>query len=1013
MSTSALTSASRVDRVTLGSVLVKPQPVAVPLSPQVDPVEIVTDFVEAFTRNPAGAQAAAEVFIRVVPDTVREFVGAFEEKVRLSDGKMRSLFRPFGAGLDAFVQAAEKGTVVDVLSGTLEAVSRILEQFTQEKISAFLRELFALVEKDLGVSRETLRTLVTTLATRIIGSLKHDVLNGDTSPEAISRYEFGAVLDGLKSLFDEEEIELPGLELEVLIDVVGRLWARAKIDRLLAWIQELLAHRDDVLVPLAAVIEARLTLRAQLSIEVVPAPVGSQSTGEPIESSPLDPPSRNTATDELPIAWYASWVAQRTVRARESGPFPNRFQNEHIIGFDYKHVKKETMEAIAYHSAWAMPLTEGLLLHAFSMEQGDVLSNLHILVLDAIDVGLAAGGKGPIPRWYHWTFKQLATMFLFGFESGWDRVGADNDPYVWTNAAGDIGEVLLYWRWSLLLRELLLSFLTLLNHDKDSVIVADAQSNKPVTCNADCIEGVCYAFWEFGAMLVPLIVSRSSRNKYGFVGGGPTATFWGIAFGGFAVAAAFGYLSIFLARAIAGEFPRDNSRYAWLVARDRLYGPYRFEGGFASFGAGAETIASGAGTVLGFLFMIAASIGDSPIYTYLFTDGATDDGKYCADGNADERFELSGYPQAADSPYLLPWSGAMIQCVQGNLGVWSHFPASRQTYAYDFSHDVGTEVLGSRAGIITQIDDTQADNNPTTWNFVEVMHLIVNPAAGGLAAVPPPAGIATFNDGVTPIPAGTLFPPYWDAAGNPLQGLPPTVPLHPSAAILPGATATAPGTLPGAVPAYYDATTGFNQGTTFAFVLPNVDRGIAGVPAGATFADGTAIPIANAVVAPGTAIPPPPGTPVFATGTTFVFDQSNNLQPLLATFAVYGHLLFGFMQVSTAGVSPPVTGITQTPRPTGLPDVYRTRNVNQVLGLFVPQGRVIGLSGDTGISAYNHLHTHVYARANSGPLDWTLPFSYSDVRHGIKHGLREGLRTNGVPRSFTFYDSSNTRIAPT
>jgi len=94
-------------------------------------------------------------------------------------------------------------------------------------------------------------------------------------------------------------------------------------------------------------------------------------------------------------------------------------------------------------------------------------------------------------------------------------------------------------------------------------------------------------------------------------------------------------------------------------------------------------------------------------------------------------------------------------------------------------------------------------------------------------------------------------------------------------------------------------------------------------------------------------------------------------------------------------------------------DVYRSRNAGQVRGLFVPQGRVIALSGDTGISAYNHLHTQVYGQSSNIGFGWTLPFSYSDVRHGIKHGLREGLRGNGVPRSFTFYDSGNTRIAPT
>ena len=262
-----------------------------------------------------------------------------------------------------------------------------------------------------------------------------------------------------------------------------------------------------MLAPLAAVIEARITLRAQVSVSVTPGPapatrVDAAAMGRERRATRRRRSARSPAEDP-PIAWYASWVAARTVRARESGPFPNRFQNEHLIGFDYKHVKKETMEAIAFHSAWAMPVTEGLLLHAFSLEQGDVLSNLHIIALDAIDFGLVVGGKGQIPRWYHWTFKQLMTMFLWGFESGWSRVGADNDPYVWTNAAGDIGEVLLYWRWSFLLRELLLSFLTLRNHDKTSVIVAEAATDKPVTCNADCIEGVCYTFWELGSMLVP------------------------------------------------------------------------------------------------------------------------------------------------------------------------------------------------------------------------------------------------------------------------------------------------------------------------------------------------------------------------------------------------------------------------------------------------------------------------------------------------------------------------------
>jgi CubicO group peptidase (beta-lactamase class C family) len=55
------------------------------------------------------------------------------------------------------------------------------------------------------------------------------------------------------------------------------------------------------------------------------------------------------------------------------------------------------------------------------------------------------------------------------------------------------------------------------------------------------------------------------------------------------------------------------------------------------------------------------------------------------------RYEEHGLP--------LPWGDDMKQCVQGNMGVWSHYPdgSSQQTYAYDYSHDVGTEILASRA----------------------------------------------------------------------------------------------------------------------------------------------------------------------------------------------------------------------------------------------------------------------------------------------------------------------------
>lgn len=1042
----------------LGSVLLKPQPVATPLPPQTSLDDAIVDLIEVFARNPEGAAAAAEVAARIVPEQLEIFVRGFEEKIRLGEGRARQLFRPFGAALDPLLAGVNSGRFVDVLAGVLQALAALLEQLRSDKLTPFIRELAEVLKHDLGLSAQTLRDLATTLATTLIAELQREFIQGGASRSAVARYEFGAVLAGFKSLLDEEQIELPGLGVEAVVDAVMRLWARGRIDALLNWIGELLAHRDDLLAPLAAVIEARVALKVEVRVGGGERSLrrGAPAAGPPraavrprtstrSRAAPRDgtdtarsraAPRDSSTTAPLgpipghdpaqPIAWYASWVAARTLRysADDSQPL-SRFKNAELVGFAYKHVSAPTMEKLAFHTAWAMPAVEALCFHMISLEKGDVLSNLHIIVLDAIDFGLALGDKGPIPAWWHWTIKPVMTMFLWGFESGWSRVGADNDPYVWTNAAGDLGEMLLYWRWSRLARELVLSFITLLNHEPGQRKFIEPVSGQPAVRNVERYEGICYTFWEIGSMIVPAIFAGTKRENYGFVGGGPTGAFWGIAFGGFAVAAAFGYLSIFLARWAAGEFFDSKLRYGLLLGRDRLYGPYRFQKDFSSFGEGADSIGGWLGTPLGFLFMLATSIGDAPIYTYLFADGDTDDGRFCADtnGSVDHGLKLQGYPSADASPYRLPWEGEQ-QCVQGNMGVWSHYPdaSSQQAYAYDFSHDVGTPILCSRAGVITQLRDNQPDNNPNNWNFVEVLHLGVDPPGGGLGAVaaPAPAGGGTlfFADGVTAVPAGTLFPPYWDAAGAPLPGLPNPMPLHPSAAILPGATDSAPGALAG-LPAghYYENLNGFPLNTTFAFLVGGVDRGIAGRSAGATFADGSAVVPADGVVAPDIALPPPPGTAVFAAGTSFGYDGSNALRPIAATFGVYGHCLFGFLRISAAaapGTAPnTLPGGGQTPRPSGLPDVYRSGTVNQVLGLFVPQGRVIALSGDTGISAYNHLHTQVYARSSSVGFGWTLPFAYNDVRHRVNpHGFKDGVRGDGVPRSFNFYDSANVRIDP-
>jgi hypothetical protein len=213
----------------------------------------------------------------------------------------------------------------------------------------------------------------------------------------------------------------------------------------------------------------------------------------------------------------------------------------------------------------------------------------------------------------------------------------------------------------------------------------------------------------------------------------------------------------------------------------------------------------------------------------------------------------------------------------------------------------------------------------------------------------------------------------------------------------------------------------FNMGTNF---LPN----------------GAAIPAIPAAVP--TDIPLPPGQ-----------LPTLNYQwmiPVAFVTTEYGHALSGFTSIPKHTFAPPTgsaagtaavirdaaPGETIVPMP-GTPggpltDVFGTADPTLVQGQLVAQGRVVMLSGDTGVSAYNHLHTHVLldSSANfrlrepyptqqsdgtfSGPFGmiYTAPFVYQDATHGLQHGFREAGQNDGVCHAMTWYESKNTRTGP-
>jgi hypothetical protein len=324
----------------------------------------------------------------------------------------------------------------------------------------------------------------------------------------------------------------------------------------------------------------------------------------------------------------------------------------------------------------------------------------------------------------------------------------------------------------------------------------------------------------------------------------------------------------------------------------------------------------------------------------------------------------------------------------------------------------------------------------------------------GFPGVAYPDG-SKFSDGTTVIPAGVVFAP--DAPR------PPTLitPMY------------RPGTSFGPVRVNFSAKPYAEPG-----VFPSTG-GFTPAP-GATFLDGVAIPAGvilppDCGAAPAWLPMPHPVTPMYLPGTMFLpitdvkffnagtgyvaegtpfpaipaadADHSTaelNHQwctPITHTFCEYGHALAGYSSLQNHTFDPAtattpavvrklIIGATRTPIPgtprEDLTDVFGTAENSEILGRRVEQGRVIMLSGDTGISAYNHLHTHVSHFASKRRFQkdrpdkngqyyyWTfsLPFAYADAVHSVEHGFREAGARDGVPRAMTWYDSKNTRTGP-
>jgi murein DD-endopeptidase MepM/ murein hydrolase activator NlpD len=83
---------------------------------------------------------------------------------------------------------------------------------------------------------------------------------------------------------------------------------------------------------------------------------------------------------------------------------------------------------------------------------------------------------------------------------------------------------------------------------------------------------------------------------------------------------------------------------------------------------------------------------------------------------------VDAYPEAAESPYKLPWPAGITRfCIQGNRAVVSH--RGWEEYAFDFVMPVGSDVCAARAGEVVRVV-VEHDGHGYKWpnNRITIQH---------------------------------------------------------------------------------------------------------------------------------------------------------------------------------------------------------------------------------------------------------------------------------------------------
>jgi hypothetical protein len=676
--------------MSVGSVLLQPQRVRRTATAH-DGGPIYDDAIALAVRisfDAANGGRIAELLEEACEGAAQRLVARIEGGLDDAAQKLEQRLQGVISGIDGLV--AGIGTIHDVDSAVaaarqaLELVTAAADALTIERLRTEIRGIVEILEQDLGLGPDFLQEQ----ALALLEDVAHHLAQAppESNPELRrNRLQVVALLRRQRRRLDDEALEFPALDPERMAE---RLFERIQNTRVPETAQRIAAAGNAV------------THGVGIGGDLVKAvPFSGFGSGT------LGAAAVPRAGPEAPYCWYASWLRGEDVRG--SDPTAASLFTTADGTYTFKRYEPGPLETIAYVSAVAGNGLE-LLLHLISLEEGDYMSNT-INALNQTGIGIYEIAKRePVNTAFEWAVLRLGLTFITSFEGMHRKAKVWNCFKMWscTLLIPDLAEMYIYKAASDIVRDGLLTFVTLRNYDGPGSPPDSGPDNRPLN-RTKLDSTVDLTALGLDKLMFKLFPKEDYEQP--FASGSQALKIlllWQTV-----IKSAFGLAEIAIG-ILVGELLAE--------ARD--------------FGVIPRQLARN--LITGWLTFIPS--------LYMAVEGETSDGTYNPYGGADfmgyEKFG-TGNPRVIadnkDSPYKLPYApGSSVYCVQGNQGLVSHnFRNVQQTYAYDFCLDQDVEILACRPGtVVAWWEDVEDDSmgDPISWNFIAIRH-DVDDTGNGLA----------------------------------------------------------------------------------------------------------------------------------------------------------------------------------------------------------------------------------------------------------------------------------------